>query len=87
MASTACLVCFISTVNGRSKKRENALEEVVLVAGTQQNLGNLYSLDICDFDRFIDKEEGCFLFEREQLSLLIKIYIFFIVLIKFGFGQ
>jgi hypothetical protein len=46
MACTACLVCFINTVNGRSKKKENALEDVVLVAGTQQNLSNLYSLDI-----------------------------------------
>ncbi len=46
MAHTACLVCFISTVNGRSKKGENALEDVALVAGTQQNLSHLYSLDI-----------------------------------------
>jgi hypothetical protein len=35
MAHTACLVCFISTVNGRSKKMENALKDVALVAGTQ----------------------------------------------------
>ncbi len=46
MAHTACLVCFISTVNGRSKKGENALEDVALVVGTQQNLSNLYFLDI-----------------------------------------
>jgi hypothetical protein len=49
MASTACLVCFISTDSGRSKKtkkRENALEDVALVADTQQNLSNLYSSDI-----------------------------------------
>jgi hypothetical protein len=46
MACTACLVCFISTVNGRSKKNENVLEDVALVADTQQNLSNLYSLDI-----------------------------------------
>jgi len=46
MAYTACLVCFISTVNDCSKKKENALEVVALVAGTQQNLSNLYSLDI-----------------------------------------
>jgi hypothetical protein len=46
MACTACLVCFISTVNGRSKKRESGLGDVVLVAGTQQNLSKLYSLDI-----------------------------------------
>ncbi len=49
MACTACLVCFISTVNGRSKKRENALEDVALVAGTKQNLSNLYYLDIYGF--------------------------------------
>jgi hypothetical protein len=41
MACTACLVCFISTVKGCSKKAENALEGVALVAGTQQNLSNL----------------------------------------------
>ncbi len=32
-------------------KKENALEDVALVAGTQQNLSNPHSLDICDFDR------------------------------------
>jgi len=38
MARTACLVCFISTVNGRNKKKqENALEDVALVASTQQS--------------------------------------------------
>jgi hypothetical protein len=46
MVHTVCLVCLISTVSGRSKKKENDLEDVALVAGTQQNLGNLYSLDI-----------------------------------------
>jgi hypothetical protein len=46
MAHTACLACFTSTVNGRSKKRENALEDVALAVGTQQNLSNLYSLGI-----------------------------------------
>jgi hypothetical protein len=29
-----------------AKKGENALEDVALVPGTQQNLSNLYSLDI-----------------------------------------
>jgi hypothetical protein len=29
-----------------AKKKENSLEDVALVAGTQQNLSNLYSLDI-----------------------------------------
>jgi hypothetical protein len=45
MVHIACLVCFISTANGCSKKRKekaNALEDVALVAGTQQNLRNLY---------------------------------------------
>jgi hypothetical protein len=46
MARTTCLVCFISTVYGHSINKENALEDVALVAGTQQNLSNLYSLDI-----------------------------------------
>jgi hypothetical protein len=41
MACTACFVCFISTVNGCSKKVENAMEDVALVAGTRQNLSNL----------------------------------------------
>ncbi len=34
MVHTTCLVCFISTVNGCSKKKENALEDVALVVGT-----------------------------------------------------
>jgi len=46
MARNACLVCFISIVNGHSKKGKNALEDVALVVGTQQNFSNLYSLDI-----------------------------------------
>jgi len=46
MAFTAYHVCFNSTINGRSKKRENTLEYVALVAGTQRNLSNLYSLYI-----------------------------------------
>jgi hypothetical protein len=37
---TACLVCFISTVNGRSKKR--SLGRLALVAGTLQSLSNLF---------------------------------------------
>jgi hypothetical protein len=40
MAHTTCLVCFISTVNGRSKKR--SLGRWALVAGTQQTLSNLF---------------------------------------------
>jgi hypothetical protein len=38
MVRTACLVCFISTVNGGNKNKikeaKNALENVALVAGT-----------------------------------------------------
>jgi hypothetical protein len=50
MAHTACLVCLISTVSGRCKKAENALEDVALVAGTQQNLSSLSSLNIYDLN-------------------------------------
>jgi hypothetical protein len=32
------------------KKKENALEDAALVASTQQNLSNLYSLDIFGLD-------------------------------------
>jgi hypothetical protein len=50
MAHTVFLVCLISIVSGRCKKKlENALEDVALVAGTQQNLSNLYSLDVYGF--------------------------------------
>jgi hypothetical protein len=42
MARAACLACLISTVSDCSKKAESA----ALVAGTQQSLSNLYSLDI-----------------------------------------
>ncbi len=43
MARTTCLVWFISTVNGRSKR---SLLRAALVAGTQQNLSSLYYLDV-----------------------------------------
>jgi hypothetical protein len=33
-----------------AKKRENALQDAALVEGTQQNLSNLYSLDIYEND-------------------------------------
>jgi hypothetical protein len=46
MARTACLVCLIGTVSGHCKIGENALDIVALVAGTQQDFINLYSLDI-----------------------------------------
>jgi hypothetical protein len=39
----ASLVLLLAAV----KKKENALEDVALVGGTQQNLSNLYYLDIC----------------------------------------
>jgi hypothetical protein len=40
----------MATAKNKQKNRENALEDVVLVAGTQQNLSNLYSLDIYGSD-------------------------------------
>jgi hypothetical protein len=46
MVCTPALFASLVLFNGHSKKRENALEEVALVAGTQQNLSNLYYLDI-----------------------------------------
>ncbi len=49
MAHTVFLVCLISIVSGRCKKLENALEDVALVAGTQQNFSNQYSLDVYGF--------------------------------------
>ncbi len=46
-ARTACLVCFISTVNSSSKKRnKRSLLQAALVTGTQQNLSSLYYLDV-----------------------------------------
>jgi hypothetical protein len=36
-----------------AKKRENFSEDVALVAGTQQNLSNLYSLDIYGFHHLL----------------------------------
>ncbi len=43
MASTACLVCLVSTVSGWCK---NPFKEQALVVGTKQNLSNLLFLDI-----------------------------------------
>jgi hypothetical protein len=46
MVGTAWLVCFISTVNGHSKKKRS-LGRLALVAGTLQTLSNLFlSFDI-----------------------------------------
>jgi hypothetical protein len=47
MAHTACLVCFISTVNGhcnkkRKEKKKLTLGRMALVAGTKQTLSNLF---------------------------------------------
>jgi hypothetical protein len=47
MAHTACLVCFISTVNGRSNKKRKEKKKLTLgmpalVAGAQQTLSNLF---------------------------------------------
>jgi hypothetical protein len=36
----------MAAIKKEKKKRENALKDVALVAATQQNLSNLYSLDI-----------------------------------------
>jgi hypothetical protein len=35
----------------KEKEKANALEDVALVMGTQQNLSNLYSLDIYGMER------------------------------------
>jgi hypothetical protein len=47
MAHIACLVCFISTVNGhnnktRREKKKLTLGRPALIAGTQQTLNNLF---------------------------------------------
>jgi len=42
----ASLVLLIAAANKKEKEKANASEDVALVAGTQQNLSNLYSLDI-----------------------------------------
>jgi len=42
MGHTACLVCLVSTVSGRSKKERKQAKFAALVAGTQQNLSNLF---------------------------------------------
>jgi hypothetical protein len=46
MVCTAWLVCLISIVSGNCKKGKKPLKDVALVAGTQQNLSNIYSLDV-----------------------------------------
>jgi hypothetical protein len=43
-----------------AKKAENALEYVTLVAGTQQNLRNLYSLDIYE-EHTLKNVNSCYL--------------------------
>ncbi len=52
MAHTACLVCLISTVSGRIKKRNKKANNSALVAGTQQTLSNLF-LQITEFNLYI----------------------------------
>jgi hypothetical protein len=47
MARTACLVCFISTVNAhcnkkRKEKKKFTLGKLALAAGTHQTLSNLF---------------------------------------------
>jgi hypothetical protein len=47
MTRTACLVCLISIVNGRSKEKEKKAKNVALVLGISQTLSNLlFSFDI-----------------------------------------
>ncbi len=46
---TAGCVCFISTVNGRRKKRKRSLERLALVAGIKQTLSNLF----CTFEIYV----------------------------------
>jgi hypothetical protein len=46
MAHTACLVCFVSTVNDCSKKKWKCLGRCGASSGHTKNLSNLYSLDI-----------------------------------------
>jgi hypothetical protein len=52
MAHTTCLVCFISTVNDRiKKKKKRSLGSLALVAGTKQTLSDLFlSFDIYGFN-------------------------------------
>ncbi len=40
-----------------TKNRENALEDVVLVGGTQQNLSNLFYLDIYDLQLMLSPRQ------------------------------
>jgi hypothetical protein len=42
MTHATYLVCLIITVSGFTKKEKNKAENVVLAAGTQQNLSNLF---------------------------------------------
>ncbi len=39
---------------------KNALEDVALAVGTQQNLSNLYSLDICAFNLKSELLDSCY---------------------------
>ncbi len=42
MAHTAYLICLISTVGGCNKNERKKAKNAVLLAGTQQTLGDLY---------------------------------------------
>ncbi len=52
-------------------KKGNALEDVALVVGTQQNLSNLYSLDIYAPASFPNIRIGWKCFFRESVSYII----------------
>jgi hypothetical protein len=65
MTSTACLVCIISTLNGRSKKR--SLGRWALVAGTQQTLSNLF----LPFDIYGLAPQLCLLFWPGSMPVLL----------------
>ncbi len=57
MACTTYLICLFNIVIGcsqKKKKNQKSLEDVSLVAGTLQNLSNLYSLDIYECAHQID---------------------------------
>ncbi len=77
MACTACLVCFISTVNGhcnkkRKEKKKLTLGRPALVAGTQQTLSNLFeTLDIYGSDRG-NKTLNC---PRKMLLKILLLYV------------
>ncbi len=53
MAHTACLICFVSTVNSHSKKEEKMPIKTGTIRGQIKNLNSLYCLDVYDFAKAI----------------------------------